>query len=498
MYNIKGRKNMKTKIFYLILVLVVMSNAKSLYITTEGNDAVTYASNDFAHPWLSYSKAFYEPFAGDTVFVRKGIYNISTKIDQYAAYGHNGTASKPIVVTNYPGDSVTITADIGLNAPIDIERDFYTVDGFSFIGPGKFFRIGWDYSGANFTLQNFRAKMIQGGDNFGFVYVDGAANCTVKNGIIEGIFPAGTDAAKMTAGVVAFIAPGFKVLNCEIHHTKLGIYYKHANPPVQSGIVFAYNFIHETEVSSIESNANFAYIHDNVIGVNNAQFKLDDANGGPGGDFNILDHNTLFSAPLVLKYDTSPGDPNPGALGNTVTNNLFMQTTEYHTYSPVPHNTKSGRNMYAPGAAIIENRVKYSLADFKAHSGQENSSFVGAPIFQVTSPVSLAQFKLAAGSPGLNADGAGRDVGANIPLVGPQGIKSFDSSQKIPTVYTSEVKIGGIPDTIFCPGTLIRIDSVPYPVVQWKHDSIPYPAPYPVIQRETLYVVPKAFRLVPE
>jgi len=65
---------MKLKLIILILVLSVSANARTLYVSTTGDDSrtATQATN-IATPWRTPGKAFSTAIAGDTVYFRGGI-----------------------------------------------------------------------------------------------------------------------------------------------------------------------------------------------------------------------------------------------------------------------------------------------------------------------------------------------------------------------------------------------------------------------------------------
>jgi hypothetical protein len=408
----------------LTLTLIDRAEAKRLYIATTGDDAVTYANNSQATPWKSVSKAFSEPKAGDTACFMPGEYAITARIDQ-RAMGSHGTEAKRIVITSCTADEALITGSTSLDPVIDIEKDFHTVQNLRFQGPGRFFRVGYDFTGTATSFINLKVKMTKGGDNFGFVYIDGAINPRMERCIIEGVYPSGSGTTNFSCGIIVFRGSGAKILRNEFHHMATGVYYKHANTPVSpSNIEIAYNHIHHTDRFSMQLNCNYANVHDNLMGVSNAQFFINDANGVAGGDFNTFDHNTLYDCPLILQYQTEGGDPNPGAIKNTFTNNIFLKGAEFHRYSPVPHSSIADNNLYAPSSVIWENRVTYTLATWKTRSSQEKNSFEGQPIFSVAStalgltaiPVN---FRLKAGSPGAGKGSDGRDLGADLAAVGP-------------------------------------------------------------------------------
>jgi len=82
------------------------------YVSTTGDDDT--GDGSFDNPWATWQKGFNEIVAGDTLYIRGGIYSpIGTFIynpfgtDWYACAGANnksGTALNPIIVRNYPGE----------------------------------------------------------------------------------------------------------------------------------------------------------------------------------------------------------------------------------------------------------------------------------------------------------------------------------------------------------------------------------------------------------
>jgi hypothetical protein len=87
-------------------LLVFSGQAATYYIATDGNDGNTGTSTNA--PWASLFNASRRLTAGDTLYVRAGLYTgIGQTIDIYAVAGQalSGTASNPITVANYPGES---------------------------------------------------------------------------------------------------------------------------------------------------------------------------------------------------------------------------------------------------------------------------------------------------------------------------------------------------------------------------------------------------------
>jgi len=389
----------------IMIVFILFScsfvNAKELFVSTTGSDSVSYANNDINNPWATPRKAWTEARAGDTVFFREGTYTIANTIDTEGA-GYDGNEANPITFSNYQNEYVLFECG-SLWPCFNIERSWNVVDGINFNGGRTVFRLGYNSLADHFTVQNCEAHTtldaIQG-ENFGFVHINhyNAGNkadyTTIQNCIIEG---PGIGASDNVASVVVFEAIGTKILNNEIYNYPRGIYYKHANSGTNPGIEIAYNHIHHTGYYSIFSNSNYASIHNNIIGEHEnipdiGEFKFNSDNGGPGGDHNLVIHNTIYSVNLLLGSDAG------GADYNTFKDNIIYSTT-------------------------IESNCDGNEWDYNLHvtdSAIGSNDIFGSPDFiGGSSPSTIADFALVAGSPGKSAASDGKDMGADVSLVGP-------------------------------------------------------------------------------
>ncbi len=80
----------------------------SFYVSTAGSDA---AAGTLAQPWRTIQRAANAAGAGDTVFVRGGVYQ-----ERVALTGKSGSASQPITIRSYEGETAVIDQD-GVTPP---------------------------------------------------------------------------------------------------------------------------------------------------------------------------------------------------------------------------------------------------------------------------------------------------------------------------------------------------------------------------------------------
>lgn len=137
------------------------------YVATDGNDS---NPGTYELPWATWEEAFTNATAGDTVYIRGGVYYKADMDPYYVA--NSGTSDNPIVFANYPGEVPIL--DCGSYRPItDYNEPIYT-SGKSYI----------DFIGL--TVRN----VLQVGGDFGngvhgFYFYNGnqvrAISCTVHN-----------------------------------------------------------------------------------------------------------------------------------------------------------------------------------------------------------------------------------------------------------------------------------------------------------------------------
>ncbi|MCI5140165.1 MAG: hypothetical protein D3909_00140 [Candidatus Electrothrix sp. ATG1] len=431
-------------------LIIDHSVSKELFVSLSGDNNVSYDNNDINNPWKTINHGIYNVKAGDILYVRGGVYTPKYSMwlrSDYASktYGgdpsedmvaESGTVEQPVLIKNYNNEEVVVDC---INKDILIHLDnksYWKWEGLRFINSNIVFNVGQNSISENNQFIDIVIERIAGGDNYGGITLlnKNAEHTFIKRCKIVG--PAKTGVHLNTAGIWLKSVNYVKILNCEIADVPIGIYYKHANLGIGSNnvdIEIAYNYIYNTGRNALQLNCNYANIHNNLIGQNNADTLVNEANGVPGGDFNNITNNTFFSGSLVLSGVTQEGDSQPGAVSNTLLNNLFLKTAKKHEYSSNAHNTISDYNLYRVDSAVRENRIDYKLMDWRGHSNQDGHSQDGTPEFIVESPSTISEFKLASHSLGVKAGNDNKDIGADIGMVGITSIQAA-ASMPIPSV----------------------------------------------------------------
>ena len=442
---------MKRVLFALCIIWLTKMPlvAKDLYVSTTGNDAVTYEANDIQHPWLTPHKAWREARAGDVVYFRGGVYT-STEWVETRLYGHHGTAEQPITFTSYPGEKAILdwpecVSGAPFHAAISIHKSYNRIHNLEIRAafPATTFGGATFYIHApntQITHATIRLISVPQPDNSAPIVFYGGSNFSeVSNCRIIGFNQI------RSSGVHMFRSVGMMIRNNDISNCLHGIYLKHSNQVTDipsNRNFFINNFLYDC-VDGIIGVPNRTTIRDNVLVNCPMSFGGDGGmgDGYVGADYNDISNNTIFNGFLEFIWAGRPlsEDPNAGCMNNTILNNIIMgDACRWHGYSiPAPsydYRNTSDFNLYPDrGSNLIkENNIAYSLSGWREHIRTQfnrtvdASSIIGAPVFEGgANPTEISQFRLAVGSPGKNAGSDGMDTGADVSKVGIQPLASL-------------------------------------------------------------------------
>jgi hypothetical protein len=172
----------------LVIVLGVFMTMGSSFMvpsTMKYVDAANGAdSNDglsINTAWKTLQKAVSNVQPGDTILVRGGTYSANIVVSI------TGTATSPIKLTNYPGETVVIDGGAGIALRSSGKISYWTIEGLTFKSSNRYtLRLGWwgEPLTDHFTVKNNRI--------FGANYIMGSYHLW-ENNIIDGTGYAGTD-----------------------------------------------------------------------------------------------------------------------------------------------------------------------------------------------------------------------------------------------------------------------------------------------------------------
>ncbi|MBV1874709.1 MAG: hypothetical protein KUG80_08000 [Gammaproteobacteria bacterium] len=436
-----------------------VANAKDIFVATNGNNSVSYENNSVNSPWRTVEKGLYSIKTGDTLYIRGGTYKQDRILTVHSEYvnkqmsgasiimnAESGTKDKPVFIKNYNNENVVVDLK-GVPLFLNLDnKSYWNFEGLVFKNAGVVFYVGADYKSTHSGFRNLEIYSSNANKNNGMIHfvTPHAEYAVVENNYFFGTSESrkaydgdtSADAGKTTSCVYIRLLRHVKVLNNVCKNTHHGIFYKHRTytvaevenetkvyDPSPIDIEIAYNFIENSTRTSMSINANHAYIHDNIFGQSNDSVTNNSANGYPGGDYNRYEHNTFYTGGLNFTEETQSVDSFPGSNNNIVKNNLFLsgpQSIRIHWYnSSLPHNTTMDYNVYSHVEPIGANGITYSFSTWQSFYGQDEHSKSGIVQFVGgSSPSSIAGYALSPSSAGYKAASDGRDIGANVSLVG--------------------------------------------------------------------------------
>jgi pectate lyase len=438
------------KISLITYIFLFSSNvlSKDLYVSPIGDDNLPYSEVTISEPWKTLIHAIYNLKAGDTLYIRSGTYKPAYPLFLRSTYtsqiqgGHpteevnaeSGTLDLPVTITGYNGEKVIIDL-IDTRIFIHIDNvNYWTIENLNIINSQSAFTVAVQSSADNIVFRNLYIEALYGGDNSANIKINGgrATNITIHNNYLVG--PGIDDSIHLnTSTIFANRLDSVTITNNRIENAPLGIYYKHANPlTVSSNILIKNNYILNTSRAALETNSNGALIENNIFGENCSGVSVNQANGVPGGDNNVISHNTFYGCGLALTGATQDADTSlPGAINNKLKNNIFPGPVSLHRYSDLPHNTILNFNLYGSDPAIVQDRIEYNLSAWKTLTGEGNNSLVSTPRF--IRPINhnlISSYKLAPNTIGTKAAEDSSDMGADVTTVGPN-ITSFRAPVKV-------------------------------------------------------------------
>ena len=424
----------KRNMFFITLVICTsfysVAIAKDLYVSTNGNDSVSYAGNNISQPWQTPHKAWYSAQAGDTVYFRAGTYTITSMIDLYNA-GYHGTAGNYVKIQNYLDEIVTIKTT-SVDPMVNLEKSYHWIQGIRFEGLGTIFKVGYDRdaNGLKFTKCYFRTTAAY--DNSAAILNDTTDGLYVEGCVFYGPGRLNT----WGSGVLSFQGTNIIIRNNAFTNFIQAIYQKHRNVDSSLGhSLIENNYLYNNFGVGMRLVSVYTTIRNNLL-VNDSIIFGDDGgyiNTGRGdevgADNNIIDHNTFYNGGIDFLYQPQDSDPTKGCLNNTVTNNIFFGRAiaiNIHEYSSLTHNTAADFNVYPTGSSVKEFGSSYSLPSWQAirggcpTTGNDCNSRQGTPTF--VNPTTVSGYSLAPGSLGKNEASDRSDAGADVSKVGTDAI----------------------------------------------------------------------------
>lgn len=398
-------------IFLTILFLAFFgwaekSFAANHYVSPNGNASWSNSTNISAP--ASLATAFANATAGDLVYFRGGIY--TTSGNHYTSHSGTGDAeNQRVVFRAYPGETPNIVNTNTGQGTFMIEHNYWWFDGLTIhstfnnaaAGDRGVIYAGYNQptTGLKVTNCHLVIDYTATGDNVDCCLLKSTTNALIQNNLLEGY------AGNIAGGVIFFNGIGNKVLNNEIKNIGIGIYQKHPNCDTgfETGIEFAYNYVHDIGASNdggFLGQGSYINLHDNIV-VNSSGFAM--IWGSDGGNICAQGHGMLFN------HNTFRGTVLTSELGmpDAIFKNNILSSYVFES----AHGTWD-YNIYNSGSAL------------GAHDqGNTSVTFVGG-----ATPATISGYALTSNSNGYLDGDDGKDLGADISLVGIQSEQVSDAT----------------------------------------------------------------------
>ena len=398
---------MSIKSLLLILSLLLTPGicfAADHYVSPSGS--ATWANSMSISTPCSIQVAFSNAIGGDTVYLRDGTYSLSSTLQT----AHGGESGSRVVVTKYQDETPILTSD-GLANTIMIENPYWTLDGLTITATNMqnhdhgVIRVGENGEANHFNITNCDITLIstQGRDNVSAISLQANRGnyAYIYNNIITGSDTNDDNYIQIGIQYLGGGNIGTKILNNEIKDIAYGVFVKHANgdTSLSTGAEIAYNYIHDCYFTGSSMNPSGLYgqptyinIHDNIT--DRALFG--DNGGGSQGHHSIINHNTFISPHGIELWNPGEGPVHD----YNIKNNIFPDKT---TYGSTEADNTWDYNMYGDDPAIGTHDL-----------GTTSPTYTGG-----SSPTTITGFALTSSSHGYQAGDDGKDLGAEVALVGP-------------------------------------------------------------------------------
>ena len=412
-------------IFVIVFAICsVNAEAATYYVSTSGNDA---NAGTLSSPWqhIAYAVNNTNVNAGDTVFVRGGVYN-----GESVLVHRSGTDTNPITLKAYQGETPEITGGgveglggIGFSADYPPVGENWIIDGFVIhdtVEKGSGGGITLSCDGHNsttgtYTIQNNTFYNNISADNPAGIYIARCSgNVIIKNNKIHDN-NGSTGSYDNNVGIVVFGYIGsldysnIVVEHNEIYNEAIGIKSKH--PTGTNGQFIArYNLIHDIDGrSGIETVQPGTKVYNNII-YNLTKSEVAAVTAGQDFDVNNVEiyNNSIYSVSWGVYVQVNSTNvnihdnifytfPNSGIRGYGLF--LGQTATTVSDYNVFYNGLPANWGGYGGG-------LPQTLSQLQSR-GLDLHSKVGDPLY--VSPTT--NFHLQASSPSKSMGSTGKDVG---------------------------------------------------------------------------------------
>jgi hypothetical protein len=427
------------------------------YVAKNGSDSNPGSETS---PWLTIQKAAKTMVAGDTVFVKAGVYN------ERVVPVNSGTEGNPITYKNFGTDKVILDGT-GVSIPYEDSGGLFQV-----LGP-PYSNTVMNY----IIIDGFEVRNVAA--NAGIISLGEAHHITIRNcyvhdiywigiGILEWTFTPGkvTDITidncevartnLASAGDEALTlknVTNFEVKNCKVHDTPSigigmadgttngsihnnevynageGIYIDTREHDADSVSIYN-NLVHNNDSAGIElgsetgtSRITNCNVYNNIVWGNQTGFSAANYEGGPTLSNFYLTNNTFYNSRDVGSRDILIQNPASKYSNSVIRNNIIMESDANKILLQYDD--------YANGGITIDHNLFYEVGGYASNNKfgtnyiQANPQFVNLTSnFQLQTGSPAIDAGSSSNAPGMDYTGAARPQGTGYDI----GAYEFGSS----------------------------------------------------------------------
>lgn len=384
----------------LLFLLAANGLAKTYYVDKDSGNDFNPGSEKAPYKTINHAASLMQ--AGDTTYVKAGIYNEVVELK------HSGTYEDPIVLSAYPGDRPIIDGE-KINIPLwkglifAEEKSHIIIDGFEVKNSDQFGILF--KKGSNITVRNCVVHHLDGDRHTGIQFI------YVNDSIIEKneVYQTGWNCISNESG--SNVKVRYNYVHDNPAHNGINIFPKTTEFPQNH---YSGNDIIGNVARGCTGGIYFRFQKDCIIAnnliINNIRKGIDIIYH-PSDQHNY-DANILIYNNTIVNQNGDYGLHNANARKVVVKNNIFVSNgvkEQIKILSGALEGTVFDNNLYYNGEVMTWGGKTYSsIAAFTRATGQEQNAVIGNPKFK----------DRAAGDYSLSSDSEAIDKGINLYLEG--------------------------------------------------------------------------------
>lgn len=411
----------KLALFAFVVTFSVTANSATYYVDKNHSSSSDSNSGTEASPWQTIQHAANVLVAGDTVYVKQGVYKevyaIGPDNDIPGLKPQNsGTAGNPITYEAFPGDVVVVDQQNSGTGFHISNRHYITVRGFEIrnvYGPGG---VSTNSGSSNITVENCYIHDVNwgGGTNVGGIRFDWVVNPVARNNRMHTIRVAGQHNMN-AAGIISYGMENALIEYNEMYDAYNGVYHKMSSGNI--GALIQNNIIHDVNRAlyyDVAGGGSPGHVNQrvtkNIIYSSTVGVHMDAIHASPVNDGFLVWNNVIQADDWGVQFANARNvsvynNIFTGSFRNkavaSIYNNLAITEIDFNNYF---HNEEFVLFLWGNNEASYNNLTTWqSMESYDLNSSAADPMFVDA---------ANHNYQLKSGSPAIGSGKGGLNMGA--------------------------------------------------------------------------------------